>query len=189
MQHINEVPSDTPTPHDLTNTILRNYSCTRFSPHVFTSSEMDYEPSFEVSSCYYSVESFSTLDQKEEPLSVLSLNVQCLHAKIDSIRVCLDNLSRNSIIFDFLCIQETWLSQDDDISQVQIEGYHLLHRGKSASTHGGTAMYIKDNYVAKIVYSTPVSLNWEGLFVEVRVNENQNCLLGSIYRPPRNLLV
>lgn len=181
------MPSDSPAPHDLTNVILRNCGCNRFSPPVITNSEMNYEPSFEVPSFYYTLESLSNLAQKEESLSVLNLNAQCLHAKIDSIRVYLDNLSQNGCNFDFLCIQETWLSQDDDISQVRIAGYHLLHRGKSASQHGGTAVYIKDKYVAKIVHSTPKNFNWEGLFVEVKVSENQNCLLGCIYRPPRNL--
>ena len=36
-----------------------------------------------------------------------------------------------------ICLQETWLSENDDLSPFQIEGYNCVSKGKSCSNKGG----------------------------------------------------
>ncbi len=42
----------------------------------------------------------------------------------------------------YLCIQESWLSEGDDISQIQIEGYDCTLQGKLCSSEEGLLIYL-----------------------------------------------
>ena len=37
--------------------------------------------------------------------------------------------------FDTICLQETWLSDDSDITFYQIQGYNLISQGENCSEH------------------------------------------------------
>ena len=117
--------------------------------------------------------------------SVLSLNVRSIQANIDEIRVLLQILSTNSIFFDALCFQETWLSHESNTSHLFLNGYNLITRGKSASRFGGLAIYLSNNYDYKIMENTHNDNVWEGLFIKV-ILYNQSLIIGNVYRPPDN---
>ena len=67
--------------------------------------------------------------------------------------------------FRAICLQETWLSSDSDISLFKIDGYNLISQGKMCSSHGGLAIYI---IIEKFNFSTiDMNINsqiWEGQF-------------------------
>ena len=48
-------------------------------------------------------------------------------------------------------LQETWLSADSDVSLLQLDGYNLIHKGKSCSAHGGVAEYLHESFQYEII--------------------------------------
>ena len=47
-------------------------------------------------------------------------------------------------MFSTICIQGTWLRNDQDTSRFEIPGYSLIHKGKSCSEHGRMIIYLKE---------------------------------------------
>ncbi len=37
-------------------------------------------------------------------------------------------------MFSVICVQESWLEEDSDTSQIQLEGYKCILQGRSSST-------------------------------------------------------
>ena len=44
-----------------------------------------------------------------------------------------------------ICIQESWLTEQDDLSHIQLEGY--ISFGKNSSTKGGLILYVLDTII------------------------------------------
>ena len=118
--------------------------------------------------------------------SVLSLNIQSLNSKFDTLLAILSDLNDNNIKIDAICLQETWLSNDQDASVFSIAGYQLIHLGKKCSSHSGLAIFLSDSfsYLIKSVHDD--SALWDGLFIEVSGELLcDKIIIGNIYRPPR----
>ena len=127
------------------------------------------------------------LQSKSNSFTVLSLNCQSLNAKFDQLKIYLfENYNEHSIKINMLCLQETWLTADSDLSQFQIDGYNLISTGKSCSTHGGVAIYLHHKFNYNIIELTNSDL-WDGQFLEVLIenehNENKKVIVGNIYCP------
>ena len=99
----------------------------------------------------------------------------------------LSHLNDNNTHFQAICLQETWLSHDQDTSLFNIPGYHLIHRGKSYSNHSGLIIYLSDEFSYNVKDTLPGSQLWDGLFIDV-YGESLcgNLTIGNIYRPPRH---
>ena len=69
--------------------------------------------------------------------TILSWNVQSLHAKIDQLKILIYDLAQHNIYFNILWVQETWLSQDSNVDLIQLEHYTFIHKAKTSSEHGG----------------------------------------------------
>ena len=133
------------------------------------------------------------LREKGNMLSILSLNCQSLQAKIDQLKIYLNNFEEARCPFSIICLQETWLTNDHNESFFQLNGYTFVRNSISCSRHGGVAIYIRNNFEFEIL---PINGNqeiWDGLFLEVYLR-NANCnvecrrkkvIIGNIYRPPR----
>ena len=90
--------------------------------------------------------------------------------------------------FSAICLQETWLSSDFDISLFKIHGYNLISQGKMCSSHGGLAIYISEKFNFSTIDLTINSLIWEGQFIEIANTEsNKSLIIGNVYRPPSNI--
>ena len=50
-----------------------------------------------------------------------------------------------------ICIQESWLSDNDDLSLFLLKGIHCISKGKSASSKGGLFIYLQEHLNYKIV--------------------------------------
>ena len=79
----------------------------------------------------------------------------------------LSYLKDNDTHFQAICLQETWLSHDQDTSFFTIPGYHLIHRGKSCSNHSGLIIYLSDEFSYSVKDTLPGSQLWNGLFIDV----------------------
>ena len=116
----------------------------------------------------------------------MSLNIQSINSKFDSLTTFLSHLEANDVNFSAICLQETWLSSEQDVSIFNIPGYQLIHLGKSASTCGGLFIYLRDEYSFTVTGQYNQSDLWEGLFIEVQGECLEGKLtIGNIYRPPK----
>ena len=99
--------------------------------------------------------------------TTLSVNIQSINAKFDNLLAMLSILHENGFSFSDICIQETWLAKDDDISTFQIPRYHLIHQGKVCSDHGGLIIDLKDCFTLTQRYLYTTYNTWEGLFIDI----------------------
>ena len=147
-------------------------------------------PEMYVPSHYYSNEDAIKVFNKNNSLNVLSLNCQSLFSKLDQLSIYLNLYDSSNCVFHVICVQESWLSAEHDVSCLQINGYKLIYKPKLASQHGGVAYYISDALKFQIL---PLVINDElcdSLFIEIIGSNlgNQGCgkvILGNVYRPPR----
>ena len=118
---------------------------------------------------------------------MLSLNTQSINAKFHQLYAIINNLAATGLYFGAICLQETWLESNSDLSLLQIPGYKLIHKGRKCSKHGGLIIYINEiySYVLRDLAEEPTG--WEGLFVDITGPMlNRPFTIGNIYRPPRN---
>ena len=127
------------------------------------------------------------LMQRKRQFTVLSLNIQSINSKFDSLTAFLSHLDANDVNFSAICLQDTWLSSEQDVSIFNIPGYHQIHSGKSASNCGGLFIYLRDKYSFTVTGQYNQSDLWEGLFIEVQGESLEGKLaIGNIYRPPKH---
>ena len=113
------------------------------------------------------------------------MNCQSLNAKFNEILLYVEFLRNAGVEFGAICLQETWFSPTTVKTLYDIPGYILISQSYSCSSHGGLAIYLKDN----IKYRTldfRTHAQWENQFVEI--NEpalNKKLIIGNIYRLPR----
>ena len=148
------------------------------------------EPVLFQNSSYYLNDTFKRLmNDKKDVFSILSLNCQSLNAKFDELNAYLKIFNDDEYKICAICLQETWLTADSDLSMLQIEGYHLISVGKSSSAHGGVAIYLHDSFSFRIsdccINSNIFDMQFIEILIENGSNEPQTLVLGNIYRPPR----
>ena len=84
--------------------------------------------------------------------------------------------------FNIITLSETWLTDNDNLNNFEIQGFQppfVLNRSSHA---GGVLCWVKNGIAAKRRYDIEV-INLEALWLEVRCN-NQKFLLCTVYRPP-----
>ena len=146
------------------------------------------EPELIQHSPYYYDDKITTWTTTESnTFTILSLNCASINAKFDEILIKLRQLKNKGTDINIICLQETWLNDDSDTSQLQIEDYVLVSQGKRCSGHGGLLIYVKQNLTYTILAIKNDSTIWENLFIEIEENENnKKIVIGNIYRPPLN---
>ena len=110
-------------------------------------------------------------------------------AKIDSLKLYLETIREQDIVFDAITIQESWLDNTytSSTANIQIEGYNCIPQGKQCGQKGGLITYTKTNYEIRKLDICPPSGIWEGLFVDaVCADTESRLIIGNIYKPPRN---
>ena len=129
----------------------------------------------------------SIIKKHDKEFSILSLNTQSINAKFDKIYAIVNNLSSLGHYFGAICLQETWLRNNVDISLFSIPGYRLIHQGSKCTKHGGLIIYLNERYSYKLRNLYTGSDIWEGLFVDVTgYNLRRPLTIGNIYRPPHD---
>jgi endonuclease/exonuclease/phosphatase family metal-dependent hydrolase len=119
--------------------------------------------------------------------SVLSLNIQSLNAKFNSLLAILENLQEINFMFDAICLQETWITgSPPDFSMFNIPRYTTIPLSASISSHSGLVIYLHERHqftMCDFAYNKTI---WEALFIKVfgKYVRNSICL-GNIYRQPR----
>ena len=168
--------------------ILLNYGGTQnndFSRHL------DDVPAHDVfipsCSLYYNCENIHTiLKQSGNSLSVLSMNIQSAHAKIAQFQAFIQGLEKQGTYFDVLCIQESWADVSTNYNLLTIDGYKMFTKDSSqmCSTHGGLITYVRNDISTFQISKAETFTTWEGLFVELGLENNKKITIANIYRPP-----
>ena len=136
---------------------------------------------------YYSIETLPIQLKNMNNFNVLSLNAQSINAKFDCLLVLIEVAKHQGISFHAICIQESWLSENADLSLLQIDGFRCYSQGKRCSAHGGLLTYISEDLHASKINMNIDPTVWEGLFIRIKDLGNQKDLvLGNIYRPPHD---
>jgi hypothetical protein len=126
------------------------------------------------------------IQSKTHFFKCLSINIQSLNAKIDELRIYIENLKRNHCEFDAICIQETWVKDiKENLGILQIDDYRLVMQDCQCSSHSGLAIYIKENLKYEILNVKTRQHVWEAQFLKVSMANEQYLILGNIYRPPK----
>ena len=69
---------------------------------------------------------------------------------------------------------------------MQINGYKLITKAHHSSTHGGLAIYLRNEISFNSLEIDDSQSNiWEGQFISIKINEKK-LILGNIYRPPKD---
>jgi len=100
------------------------------------------------------------------PLKILDLNCQCLNAKFSELSLFIEGVFDNNARPDTICLQETWISENHDVTLLQLPGYQLISKPCRSSLHGGVAMYVLEDMKYSIIQFPDSSL-WDGLLIEI----------------------
>ena len=118
---------------------------------------------------------------------IATLNIQSINAKFDNLYAIVNNLSASGQYFGAICLQETWLTSDADVTLFEIPGYKLIHQGSRCTRHGGLIIYLHEQYCYQVRHLYSSSDIWEGLFIDVTGhNLRKRLTIGNIYIPPHD---
>lgn len=116
----------------------------------------------------------------EKSIVLFHSNAQSIPAHIPIFR----ELFQESDV-DVIAVSESWLTKFDPTHCYSIINYNIFRKDRLNKTCGGVAVYVKKEYKASIIASSPAKYNFlpEYLFVEVNI-KNQKLLVVCMYRPP-----
>ena len=108
------------------------------------------------------------INTKTNNFGTFSTNIQSINTKLNEIEVFTQELQRLNYAINviILRIQESWLTEQDNLCNIQLEDYTCISLGKTSSTKGGLIMYIQSQYKYKVLQVIK-NENWEGKFIEV----------------------
>ena len=122
--------------------------------------------------------------------SILSSNVESINAKMNEIEAFVEELSQMHFKFSLICFQKCWLSDNDEKSHLQIDGYDCITQGKTCGNKCGLVRYINNHYcfIYKIIMTLNQFDHWEWEFVKIPGGGlSKDVIIGNIYRPSRDL--
>ena len=139
-------------------------------------------------SSYYDLDSFHKLTSSTNKcFSILSTNIQSINAKFNELEAFVEDLGKHNFKFSVICLQETWLSDNDDLCLFLCQVMTVCHRGKHCSGKGGLIIYVDTKYTTEIKLNSNMHESWEGLIVRIKGGGlAKTVTLGNIYRPPRS---
>ena len=112
---------------------------------------------------------------------------QSTNANFNNLFPVINNLTSQGLYFEAIFLQETWTSNDSDLSLLHLPGYQLIHQGSKCTKHGGLIIYLNENYSYTIRNLYNGSNIWEGLFIDINGgNLCRTLTIGNIYRPPHD---
>ena len=154
------------------NNILNN----KYSPSTDMAESKDLSSSLKHSS-YYDTKSFTAL----------SFNTASIRSKFDQIDIFLNELSLTCHPpISAICVQETWLSEEDDSSLFKLNGHNCISKGETCSQKGGLIIYLNENFTYKTIDIREPSTLWESQLIEISSPAlSKKVIIGNFYRRPK----
>ena len=72
------------------------------------------------------------LEKNKTNFTVLSTNIASINAKYDELFLFVENLKQNNLQFSAIIIQESWLSQNDDVALFKLDDYTCISQSSLA---------------------------------------------------------
>lgn len=91
----------------------------------------------------------------------------------------------NTNNFEFICLSETHLNENDDDNLINIENYNIIRNNTESRHTGGVLFYIKETWNFDIVKKISINLNLWWLVVRVYKN-NVKIYLAALYKSPNS---
>ena len=80
---------------------------------------------------YYALNDFVThMNFLKNNFTVLSLNIQIINAKLNNFVALVDIINNKYSKISAICLQESWIGENDDLSTFQIPNYHCIFSAK-----------------------------------------------------------
>ena len=76
------------------------------------------------------------LKDKNNAISIFGLNCQSLQSKFDQLKIYMHSYYSSQCPFTIIALQETWLTDFHDVTSFELEGYNLIMKPRSSSSHG-----------------------------------------------------
>ena len=95
----------------------------------------------------------------------------------------------NQLKFDYgiIGLSETWLKETSPSSLFDIEGFTLVTNNRTGKRGGGVGFYITKNLNYDVLHEfNVISEVFESVFIEIKVPNRNNIIVGEIYRPPNS---
>ena len=149
---------------------------------LYNSIYSEFFDDFNINCRYYDENTLcNELNNNVNSFNCFSLNTQSFQSKFVDFKNFLSNLSAKNLNFDAISLQETWLK---DFSRHQIPGYTIFFSSRSTDSHGGSAIFIKNNIISTQIFNENLFLDNIIESTAVKINSNGfKCILLSIYRP------
>ena len=140
----------------------------------------------EINSNYYDENEFCARYRNFSGLSLITWNIQSLNSKFDGFKEFISTLSEKNIIIDVFALQEVFNIENDNF--FNIEGYDLFYKCRKNGKRGGVAIYCKKSLKGKVINDLCIFEEnfFEGLTIEIGVNQKKKAVISNIYRPPIN---
>ena len=139
------------------------------------------------SSMYVDMDGLNKYLQTKDNFTLLSLNIQSIHAKFEEFKIIIDQLGLSGRKINAICLQETWLDENSDTNRLLIDGYNFISQPKSCSSHGGLAIYLRDDLSYSEISMIPKSDLWENQIINISgPSLTSTITICNVYRPPRN---
>ena len=138
-------------------------------------------------SFYYNFDEFKSLVYSSpNSFSILSSNIQSINAKYDELYTYIEQLKSINFKYSIICLQESWTSDNDDLSLFQLDGYTCLSQGRHCSNKGGLLIYVDSKFSYELKMNLNTYENWEGLVVKIHGGSLSKAIyICNLYRPPR----
>ncbi len=101
--------------------------------------------------------------------AIYSTNIESVRSKIDQLKIVIKDLKNENFEFDAICLQECYINDQVDTSQIQLDNYHApIIQGSSCTVKGGLLVYIHSKYPKpKLLMKLDTYSNWEGQIIKV----------------------
>ena len=87
-----------------------------------------------------------------------------------------------------ICLQESWLKDNDDVSQIQLENYYCITQGRHCSAKGGLLTYVHQTQHFTVINNEHEYNSWEYQIVKLTNDgETKDIMVINIYRPPNDI--
>ena len=112
--------------------------------------------------------------------------MQFINAKFDELEIFVELLITINFKFSIFCVQDTWKSENDYLSQFSLQGYKLIGQIKNCSNKGVLIIYVDKQYNYSVKMNINMYEHWEELILQITgSNLLKTITIDNIYRPTK----
>ena len=165
----------------------REYDFEHFEKYEIDKSDPDKNlfNNIDTACSYYTKETFSHEIKSVNGFILLHLNCRSIKNSFEDVQLF---ITETGVDFDFIAISESWLHNDEDISDFAIPNFKIFHKNRTTKGGGGVMIYVNDKLTAQLVPHLCFEKEevFESVAVEVKCLKNKNIIFWCMYRAPNS---